>query len=589
MHISRIQIENFRSIASLELTGLLPALVLVGENGSGKSTLLEALRLVLDPSLPDSARELDETDFYDGTDAPFGGRVIRVVVEVTDFADDQRAKALLIDSVIEREPVTARLTYVYRPRGGVDAADATGPDAYEHLSFRAENEGLPFGADVRRYLSVRVLPALRDAHGDLRAWSRSPLADLLRRLAIEPDRLQAVAATAVKATEELLEDEDARDLVDGLNERLVELVGDVFAEPLALGVSAARSDQVLRAIRVLVDDGRDLDRTSLGLANVIYLVLLLEQVAAATDAGDRVTTILGVEEPEAHLHPHLQRVLFRSLLATQRPLVLTTHSAQIASVTPLRSLALLRRDADGTTARTVAGAGLSDAEVADVERYLDVTRAEMLFARGVILVEGAAELFLIPAFAERMDMPLDELGISVCAVHGTDFAPYRNLLGPTGFGVPRVVVTDGDADPGRHDRVHTGLKRAGLLVAGKPGRLVADALKAEDWSQARNRLAACGVFVGMHTLEVDMLPAAADAMACAYAELGAASRAQTNFEAAIAAVPDGRPESRARLIRYIERYGKGRFAQRLAAHLDGVDPPAYISVALTRLRDKLAQ
>jgi putative ATP-dependent endonuclease of OLD family len=433
-----------------------------------------------------------------------------------------------------------------------------------------------------------VLPALRDAHTDLRTWSRSPLADLLRRLAIEPERLQAVADTAAAATGELLEDQDAQALVDALNARLVDLVGDVFAQPLALGVSAARSDQVLRAIRVLVDNGRDLDRTSLGLANVIYLVLLLQQVAAATAAEDRVATILGVEEPEAHLHPHLQRVLFGSLLATQPPLVLTTHSAHIASVTPLRSLALLRSGTDGTTARTVAGAGLDDGEIADLERYLDVTRAEMLFARGVILVEGAAELFLIPAFAAEMGMPLDELGISVCAVHGTDFAPYANLIGPNGLDIPRVVATDGDADPNRSNHVQTGLKRARLLVGGMPGAQIRRAIDAEDWDQARTRLAGRGVFVGTHTLEVDMLPAAAAAMQRTMAELGASDQVQTNFGAVVAAVPDGSPENRAKLIRYIERYGKGRFAQRLAAHLDGVDPPDYIAQALTRLRDELA-
>jgi len=588
VHISRICVENFRSIKSLELTDLPPALVLVGENGSGKSTLLEALRLVLDPSLPDSARELDEADFYDRSDAPFGGREVKVVVEVTGFADDTLAKALLEDAVIDRDPLTASLTYIYRPRRGVDRVDATGPETYEHLSFRGKDEGLPFGADVRRFLSVRVLPALRDAHGDLRTWSRSPLADLLRRLAIEPERLQAVADAAAAATDELLRDEDAQALVDALNARLVDLVGNVFAQPLALGVSAARSDQVLRAIRVLVDNGRDLDRTSLGLANVIYLVLLLEQVAAATAAEDRVATILGVEEPEAHLHPHLQRVLFGSLLATQPPLVLTTHSAHIASVTPLRSLALLRCGPDGTTARTVAGAHLDDGEVTDLERYLDVTRAEMLFARGVVLVEGAAELFLVPAFAAQMGMSLDELGISVCAVHGTDFAPYRKLLSPRGFAVPRVVVTDGDADPDKRDRVHTGLKRARRLLAGVPGSSIQGALDAEDWDRARTRLAAHGVFVGTYTLEIDMLPAASAAMQTTFAELGASAPVRQRFADALVAAPTGSPENRSKLIGYIERYGKGRFAQRLAAHLDGVDPPDYIAQALTCLRDELA-
>jgi putative ATP-dependent endonuclease of OLD family len=97
VHISRIEIENFRAIASLDLMDLPSAVVVVGENGTGKSTLLEALRLVLDPSLSDSDRELDEDDFYDGLDRPFCGAEIRVAVEVTDFADDRRAKELLED------------------------------------------------------------------------------------------------------------------------------------------------------------------------------------------------------------------------------------------------------------------------------------------------------------------------------------------------------------------------------------------------------------------------------------------------------------------------------------------------------------
>ena len=435
-----------------------------------------------------------------------------------------------------------------------------------------------------------MLPALRDAHTDLRTWSRSPLADLLRRLAIEPERLQAVADTAAAATGELLEDEDAQALIDALNARLVDLVGDVFAQPLALGVSAARSDQVLRAIRVLVDNGRDLDRTSLGLANVIYLVLLLQQVAAATATEDQVATILGVEEPEAHLHPHLQRVLFGSLLATQPPLVLTTHSAHIASVTPLRSLALLRCGPDGTTARTVAGAGLDDGVIADLERYLDVTRAEMLFARGVILVEGAAELFLIPAFAEEMGMPLDELGISVCAVHGTDFAPYANLLGPNGLDVPRVVVTDGDADPRAVANAYRpDLKRAARLVE----------RAARDAHPARARRRRLGSKHGPGW------PAAACSSArtrwrstCCPPPPPRCNAPSPSWAPAIwcrhasqprsAPRPTGSPEDRAKLIRYIERYGKGRFAQRLAAHLDGVDAPDYIAQALTRLRDELA-
>ncbi len=64
----------------------------------------------------------------------------------------------------------------------------------------------------------------------------------------------------------------------------------------------------------------------------------------------------------------------------------------------------------------------------DLQRYLDVTRAEMLFARGVIFVEGVTEQCLVPAFAaahmqkKGLGTSLDDLGITVCSVNGTDFA-----------------------------------------------------------------------------------------------------------------------------------------------------------------------
>lgn len=69
MFLSRIKIENFRNFHKLDVY-LSPSTVVVGENNVGKSNLLLALRLVLDPRLPDSARQLREEDFWDGLVEP---------------------------------------------------------------------------------------------------------------------------------------------------------------------------------------------------------------------------------------------------------------------------------------------------------------------------------------------------------------------------------------------------------------------------------------------------------------------------------------------------------------------------------------
>ena len=87
--------------------------------------------------------------------------------------------------------------------------------------------------------------------------------------------------------------------------------------------------------------------------------------------------------------------------------ILTTHSPHIASIAPLRSIVLLRRLADGSTVGvSTATIDLTRSEEADLQRYIDVTRGELFFARGVILVEGDAERFLVPAFAAALDIDL---------------------------------------------------------------------------------------------------------------------------------------------------------------------------------------
>ena len=85
MKLSRVEIKNFRNFKKLDVN-LGDHAVILGENKVGKTNLLFALRLLLDPSLPDSARQLRLDDFWDGLDRPLSQQdVIEISLEFQNF------------------------------------------------------------------------------------------------------------------------------------------------------------------------------------------------------------------------------------------------------------------------------------------------------------------------------------------------------------------------------------------------------------------------------------------------------------------------------------------------------------------------
>jgi hypothetical protein len=69
-----------------------------------------------------------------------------------------------------------------------------------------------------------------------------------------------------------------------------------------------------------------------------------------------------------------------------------------------------------------------------------------LFSRGIILVEGAAELASLPRWYEKKyGMSLDESNLMLYWV-GSHQKFARNIIALSGFQIPWVIVCDGNAD-----------------------------------------------------------------------------------------------------------------------------------------------
>ena len=472
MRISKIKIKNFANFANFEVETN-KNLVVVGENKVGKSNLIFALQLILDPGLAERDRQLGLDHFWDGLGDDKLGSVIEIAIELTDFESDPRLLAHLGDCIVDPgPPMVSRLTYRFQPKAGLEG-HPRGTGDYEYIIFGGLDPDNAIRSGLRRMLPLDVLAALRDVEKDLATWRRSPLRPLIEGLIAELDEedREAIRETVDSAQNKLAEREEVHGVAETISDRLEEMVGPAHATSVSLGLAPTHIDALLRALRLLIDDGaRGVADASLGTANLIFLALKSLELDRLIEDGERDHTFLAVEEPEAHLHPQVQRLVYRHFLSDQSnkgedddedeaaedgdeetgpsrlTTILTTHSPHIASIAPIRSIVLLRRDSanDKTIGVSTANTPLTAEEEADLQRYIDVTRGEVFFARGVVLVEGDAERFLVPAFAEALGIHLDQLGISVCSVGGTNFAPYVKLLGSTGLAIPHVVLTDLD-------------------------------------------------------------------------------------------------------------------------------------------------
>ena len=593
MHISRLSIENFRNFKHLDVS-LGEKTVVVGENNVGKSNLFFALRLLFDPGLPDIARQLRVEDFWDGYSDPVKSKItIKVVAELQGFEDNVRALAVLQRYLVPgtAEP-TARFTYVFRARALLASGEPSSLNDYEFRVFGGVDEANGPCHDVRKWLPLDLLPALRDAESDLSSWRRSPLRPLIQRLQVDDESLRAIADAIDTATEELKAQADVQVLEKAIESRLRTMIGGMSSLAPSLGFTSTNPDRLLRELDMFVDGAakRPIEEMSLGFLNVLYLLLLsLELERKEEKQRTREYAPRNRRARSASASLMFKDCSSETSFGVSLPLLLTTHSPHIASVTPLPSILLLRRDrADAhSVGNSAAGVPLTQQEIADLERYLDATRAEMLFARGIIFVEGAAEVFLVPEIAAQMGVHLDEHGITVCSVHGTDFAPYVKLVGADGLAIPHVVVTDGDCfddDAGKHQS--RGLRRAIRIAAhhGTPEDELTDLYDDGEWTSLRLRLGEASCFVGTSTLELDLIDAGLlPEVREALSDLGAPEPLLQDLDEAIRTGSALHPDGRVRLMRVLGRLGKGRFAQRLAATVDARQAPAYIRDAITRI------
>lgn len=608
MRISRIKIQNFRNFANFEVNLTGNNIIIVGENNSGKTNLLYALRLLLDTNLPNSARFLEASDFWDGLERPFGGNEIRITVDFSDFNDKPLEQASIPHCFRQNgNEIIKSVSYIYHPKKGAFVSDITSLtiEDYEFGYYCNESINNPLvDTSFQRYIPLEVLPALRDAGNDLESNRKSPLQRLVKRLEIDEAGLKEYGKSIDSIINEILAIPSIANLQSRIDNRLNMMIGDHNKVDPRLGFIPTDVNRLLQFLRLFAEGEykRRLNDIGTGYANILYIVLLLLDAQDKESASEQATMILAVEEPEAHLHPHLQRLVFGDLLnsntipednsnSRKPPVIITTHSPHIVSVTPLQDILMLKRSDSGTIGKNIINANLAEYEIKDIERYLDATRTELMFSKGVILVEGIVEQILITTYVRLFNTSLDKLGISIININGINFAPYVRLLGEHGFDIPIAIVTDGDplhnegsdSDPTNENNIPAGLKR-GMSLAELLNPMQANLIDLNSpHGEIRELLAQVGIFVGNHTVEIDLLEAEYwDEYLATFRELGEGAQSiektEKVFQDWVNLLPN---EKERKIVSKIKRVcGKGHFAQRISSKLATDRIPPYLRYAL---------
>jgi len=509
MYIKNLKIKNFRNFHKADINFNSEDNIIIGDNGSGKTNLFNAIRLVLDVNCK-LEYFFCEKDFNYNMSSDIFGNWIIISVQLTDFSEEdsisrfdfqtnQEGDAYINFIFKPKDRILESLFEMYQELEGMSEIEVESKKQemktfIENLHIETDYEvirtfnkmfdyfnedlykqvigdfdNLVFNDNYRntqyigvvdrninnalKQINITYIPPIRDVRENL-ASSNGMFAKLINESydEISEDDKNEITGKVVDLNQKISSIAQFQDLKSDMYANM-DIVGKNYFDSKFEIESNISNDkkEMVKSLSLKIQDHDnivDIWRKSLGEANIIYFAMqLLESEKRQSTFRSKILDLLLIEEPEAHIHGHLQKALFKNLRENKsRQLLISTHSVNISEVSKISKMIILNDDYRETNIYNPSKE-LSEKEVRRIERYLDANRSMLLFSQNVILVEGDAENIIIPwLIYKNFGITLDEMGISLVSISSTFFKALLPLFAPDRIRKKCAVITDLDTD-----------------------------------------------------------------------------------------------------------------------------------------------
>lgn len=456
MYISSVSIENFRAFKEKTVFHFNPGVtVLIGENDCGKSTVIDAIRYVLGTT-DQSWQRVELSDYYqENTD-----NEIHITITFSNLTVREKAAFLECLTYTKDEEILI-----------INWSAKYMTNVKPHRTFVSVNCGRNAdvaapSAEARELLRVTYLKPLRDAQAQMRSGRGSRLAQILSSIPDlnlgEREYKEGIDITSLSLagifdlSNQLLAEHK---VIKAVNKG----IGDILNTELMLNNDAVKTQITVAGdgntdekkiysllekldLNIQKDSVSNYGNVGLGTSNLMSMAceMLLNQ------DNNELSTFMLIEEPEAHIHAQRQLKLIQSMQkkGENQQVIMTTHSPLLASVVELNNLLLIqnRKAFSMREGETM----LDPSDYKFLERYLDATKANLFFAKGVIIVEGPGEALLLPTLAQLLNRNLTDYGISIVDVKSTGLRRYARIFQRKEgdeINIPVSCITDRDVMP----------------------------------------------------------------------------------------------------------------------------------------------